>query len=137
MLRWLAIPLLSCAVCAASSAQLRLAWDPSPDAVDGYRLYAGTNSLALSPTNALVKIDAGTNLTAVVNDLLPGRWFFVATAYQRTTNGIPVESAPSNEIMFEVPAPPPNLFPVIVQWNGEIGGPNWSNSVYLKFKLGQ
>lgn len=133
----LAILPLLLAVLSASAAPATLAWDASTNAVDGYRLYAATNSLALSPTNALVKIEAGTNLTATVDALIPGRWFFVATAYRLTTNGIPIESDPSNEIMFDVPAPPPNLFPVIVQWNGEIGGPNWSNAVFLKFKLGQ
>ena len=51
----------------AMAGTVRLAWSPSPSAgVTGYALYAGTNS-PLTVSNALVRVDAGTNLTATVD----------------------------------------------------------------------
>lgn len=130
MLRWLSILFLCwAACCSAPAAQLRLAWDPSPDAVAGYRLYAATNSfcpssvvvlpgsddplltpllppiVATTPgvplSNALRKVDCGLALTGAFADLWPARWHFVATAYLCTGE----ESLPSNEVTHVVPEP--------------------------------
>lgn len=116
----------------ASAAQLRLAWDASPDAVDGYRIYAGTNNAA---TNALVTVNAGTNLTAAVDALPAGMWTFWATAY-RTNVGF-VESLPSNLVFVSVPAPPAKLVTVAVQWNGSVVSTNWQDAGFFRLKIGQ
>ena len=109
-------------------------WDASPDAwVTGYRLYAHTNSMAAGTnlTTAVVKIDAGTNLTATVTNLLPGKFYFVATAYTADN----LESPPSNEIILSVPVQPPNLRTVIVQWSGAVASTNWQDAIFFKFKI--
>lgn len=110
-----------------------LAWDPSPALGVSYRLYAHTNSI--SETNlpaALVRTDAGTNLTATVKGLSGGVWYFAATAY--TTNG--TESVPSENLAFEVPKPPQNMRTVILQWSATVDGTNWLDAGYFKVKFG-
>ena len=91
---------------------LKLAWDASPSTnVVGYALYSGTNS-----GNYLTRTEVGTNLTASVEGLVEGRWYFVVTAF--TTNNI--ESLPSNEVNAEVPKPPANMRTVIVQYGATL-----------------
>jgi len=77
----------------AAAGTVRLAWMASPDAVQGYRIYAGTNS-PLTITNAVGVLDVGTNLTATVTTTNAGRWYFIATAYDANK----IESVPSNEL---------------------------------------
>ena len=109
-----------------------LEWDASPDVwVTGYRLYCGTNSVK-PLTNAVIKIDVGTNLTATVSNLVTGKtYYFVATCY--TAEGL--ESPPSNEVMWTVPFEPLNLRTVIVQWSGAVASTNWQDAVFFKFKI--
>ena len=87
----------------AGSQEVHLAWDASTSTNVIYRIYAGTNSVA-SLTNALVVVNADTNLTATVQLTNAGRWYFVATAVEATSG---LESEPSNEVVAEVPVPPP------------------------------
>ena len=109
-----------------------LEWDASPDVwVTGYRIYCGTNSVA-PLTNAVLKIDCGTNLTCTVSNLLGGHsYYFVATAY--TADGL--ESPPSNEVIWTVPITPPNLRTVVVQWSGLVASTNWQDAVFFKFRI--
>lgn len=88
-----------------SSANVTLAWDPSPTAgVAGYRVYYGVASGTY--TNS-VQVGAVTN--ASLSGLTVGTmYYFAATAFD--TNG--VESPFSNETSF-TPVPPPNQAPTL------------------------
>ncbi|HUS34436.1 MAG TPA: fibronectin type III domain-containing protein [Verrucomicrobiae bacterium] len=69
-----------------------LAWDPSPDAVVGYKLYS-----AISGTTQVGITDVRSATSAVVDNLLDGQTYvFYATAYD--TNS--VESEPSNQLLY-------------------------------------
>ena len=116
----------------AEPGDVKLAWDASYAGVQ-YRLYAAPFSLnATNLPLAMVKLDAGTNLTATVRALSAGTWHFVATAY--TTNNI--ESVPSNQETVQVPAPPPNLRTVSLQWNATVSGTNWLDTGFFRIKFG-
>lgn len=98
----------------AFAGEVTLAWDASPSpAVTNYVLYAHTNSLsATNLASATVKVNAGTNLTALVENLRPPvTWYFVATA---VAGG--VQSDPSNQLIVQVPPPPANARVVAVQF---------------------
>lgn len=127
----LAAALLLSLVCHASA--LHLAWDPSPSSGVRYRLYAHTNTFAgLNLTNATVRLDAGTNRTATVSNILAGtRWFFVATAYD--TNGL--ESIPSQELSAVVPEPPARLSTVVLQFNATVSGTNWLDAGFFRVRF--
>ncbi|NTW44617.1 MAG: hypothetical protein HGB14_09350, partial [Anaerolineaceae bacterium] len=73
----------------AHSAQVNLAWDPSPSEVSGYRLYYGTND-GVYPDSA----DAQTSTTYALNLTQPTH-YIVAKAYDGSGN----ESAPSNQVI--------------------------------------
>lgn len=61
----------------AFAGQVNLAWEPSPTAdVTGYVLYYGTDPAALEFSR-----DMGNVLTAEVDGLAPGDWYFAVTAY--------------------------------------------------------
>ena len=81
----------------ANSAQLTLAWDPSPDPVcTGYKVYWGTVSGNYSWSS-----DAGSQATHTVPDLAEGAtYYFVATAYDAART----ESSFSNEVAQTVSA---------------------------------
>jgi PKD repeat protein len=77
--------------------QLKLAWDPVPNAI-GYRLHYGSSSGTYSSS-----IDAQNSTAITVPGLTDGtRYFFVVQAYAGTTT-----SGFSNEVNAVVPAPPP------------------------------
>jgi hypothetical protein len=112
------IVVLICMADTSIASDLRLAWDASTDAsrVIGYRLYAHTNQL--SETNlaaSVVKRDVGTNLTARLENLSVGRWWFAATAV-----GTNAESGPSNILLVDIPAPPANMRMFVVQYSGTL-----------------
>ena len=83
-------------------------WYASADAtVTGYALYCSTNSFwqgtnqVLAP-ELVARVDAGTNLSAVVTNLAGGRkYYFVVTCYN-----VAGESDYSNELSLDVPKPP-------------------------------
>lgn len=116
-----ALPLLA--------SEVRLAWDASlTQGVTNYVLYAHTNDLAaVSLTNALVKLNVGTNLTARVESLVPGRWWFGATAMK---DGM--ESDLSNTISVEVPRPPRNMRTVVILSSATVT--NWTN-IFFKLRI--
>lgn len=96
---------------------IKLAWDASPTVgVTNYVLYASTNTI--TTTNILssaVRVSVGTNLTATISDLVPGNWYFAATAMK-----LGVESAPSNILQVQVPVAPTNMLTVFVQYSTSI-----------------
>ena len=94
-----------------------IGWDES-DGASGYRLYYGTNSGVYGVT-----VDVGTNLTAKILGLIPGRTnYFAVTAYSSTS-----ESALSAELVYTVPAVITNTI-LTVDHAGKITGP-WTNVV--------
>ena len=94
-----------------------IGWDES-DGASGYRLYYGTNSGVYGVT-----VDVGTNLTAKILGLIPGRTnYFAVTAYRSTS-----ESALSAELVYTVPAVITNTI-LTVDHAGKITGP-WTNVV--------
>lgn len=122
---------------AIDAGEVRLAWDPGPGkAPSGFRLYAGTNSLAQSQASAQVRLDTGTNTECIVSDLAAGRWYFVATAYLVQADGTNwVESLPSNELILDVPATPRDMRTVVLQWNATLSGTNWLDVGFFRVRL--
>ena len=112
---------------------ITLAWDPSSSTnAIGYFIYAGTNAPFCS-TNYTVKVDAGTNLTCTVSNIVPGLWTFAATA--RDTNGL--ESDFSNTVTAEIPLPAPGNFrTVVLQYSGTILSTNWQDMGFFRIKSG-
>ncbi len=107
---------------AAPAATIPLAWDASPDSLGPngtnitYVLYAHTNSISVTNIAATaVRVRIGTNLTAVVEITNAGRWFFVVTAARDGT-----ESVQSNQVIWEIIAPPPNMRTVFLQYSGTL-----------------
>lgn len=91
----------------AASAEVKLAWDPSPDAcVTGYRVYWGYQSRNYSGS-----FDVGNVTTATVGSLGDGTtYFFAVTACA----GTDLESDYSNEVEYTTPVPlPPPPPPVL------------------------
>jgi hypothetical protein len=101
----------------ADPGEIKLAWNASPSAnVTGYFLYAHTNALTDTNFSYTIRADAGTNLTATIQNIASGQWYFAATA--RDTNG--VESLLSNVLPYEIPKPPANMRTVILQYSGSV-----------------
>jgi len=84
----------------ATTRSITLAWDPSPDpSVVGYYLYYGTASHVYGE-----KVDAGSATSATVEGLFVAEtYFFAVTAYNQQQ----MESEPSGEVVYTVPAPDP------------------------------
>lgn len=110
--------------------ELPLAWDASASpGVTNYILYAGTNSItATNLSSYTMRISVGTNLTARVESLAPGQWFFAATAQ---AGGI--ESAPSNILAVEVPPAPQRMRTMVVQYSGTLT--NFYDVGFFRLKL--
>src|SRR5438105_1019392 len=87
-----------------ASQSVGLAWDRSADpSVSGYRLHCGTHSGVYTQT-----IEIGNATTTLVSNLVSGtRYFFAVTAY----NAAGLESPPSNEASYAVPAATPTPTP--------------------------
>lgn len=126
---WLALLLATAS--AAHCGSLKLAWDPSPTPGVTYRIYAHNSPIGTNLAPAVVKLDAGTNLTAQVSNLAPGQWHFVATAVKEG-----IESEPSNELATEVPAKPANMRTVTLQWSATVTGTNWLDAGFFRVKFG-
>lgn len=106
---------------AGSAAQsVTLGWDPSPDpSVVGYYVHFGTASYDYSGL-----VDAGDATTATVSGLDAGQtYYFAVTAY----NQLRIESQPSGEISYKVPAPitvpPPIAGQLRIVQGAASGGP--------------
>lgn len=112
-------------------ADVRLAWDASPtEGITNYVIYAHTNAITQETyTNAVVRINVGTNLTATVEDPSPARWWFTVTAMR---DGL--ESDISNVIEVEVPAPPSGMRTVIVQYSGTLT--NFQDVGFFRLRIG-
>lgn len=96
------------ALAAAAAAEVKLAWDPSPDAsVTGYRVYWGYQSRTYAGS-----FDVGNVTTATVGSLGEGTtYYFAVTACA----GTDLESDYSNEVEYTtpLPLPPPPPSPVL------------------------
>lgn len=115
-MKWL---LLFLAPLTAFGGTVLLAWDASTTpGVTNYVLYAHTNTL--SKTNlaaARVKLNVGTNRTARLESITPGRWDFAASAVMDGA-----ESDISQVASMEVPIAPPNMRTVVLQYSGTVTG---------------
>lgn len=119
--------------------KITLTWEPSPSTnAAGYRLYGDQGHIDW--TQPLVKIDTGTNRIVTVDNVKPGVWHFMATAYAPMTNSdntvVMIESDPSEELLVDVPAPPTNLMTVAVQWIGTLASTNWQDIGFFRLKIG-
>ena len=104
-------------------------WDASPDSsVTNYTLYACTNTIGTN-LSAAVTVEVGTNLTARIEDLLPGRWSFYVTAMAAYR----IQSLPSNVVQAEVPAAPTNMRTVVLQYSGTLT--NFYDVGFFKLRL--
>lgn len=115
----------------AFAGDVSLAWDASPSpSVTSYVLYAHTNSLsATNLASATVRVNAGTNLTALVENLRPpATWYFVCTA---VAGG--VQSDPSNQLIVQVPQPPANERLVAVQFGVTIT--NFTDTGFFRLRI--
>jgi hypothetical protein len=96
----------------AFSGGVTLSWDPSPTpGVTGYVAYYGN-----SPENLQYSRDVGNVLTAKIDDLSPGDWYFAVTAYNpaeesaysnmvdKTIDGFVPPNVPHEPITIPVPA---------------------------------
>ncbi len=114
----------------AFAADLSLAWDPSPGATN-YVLYASQSPLTPTTlTNATLKINVGTNLTATVQNLATGQWYFGATAF---SGGL--QSDLSNILVVGSPAPPANMRTMIVQYSFNLATNGWNDLGFFRLKL--
>jgi hypothetical protein len=94
---------VTCWVWGVQGAQsVSLAWNPDPNAnLAGYRLYCGTTRGVYTQ-----RIEVGKTTTISISNLAAGRtYFFAVTVY----NTAYMESAPSNEVSYTVPASTPTL----------------------------
>ena len=90
----------------AFAGRISLAWDPSPDAVTGYRVYYGPSP---NPRVTGTAETLGHQTTATILKLSQGvTYYFVVTAY--SSGG---ESGPSNEVSGTAVADPANLPPSV------------------------
>lgn len=114
---------------AAQAGSVSLVWDASPDSsVTNYTLYACTNTIGTN-LSAAVTVEVGTNLTARIEDLLPGRWSFYVTAMAAYR----IQSLPSNVVQAEVPAAPTNMRTVVLQYSGTLT--NFYDVGFFKLRL--
>lgn len=104
----------------AIAGEVTLAWNPSPDAVDGYLLEAtsGTNSFTLSTTNLTAKAEADDGTT----------WTFQVRAEKAK-----VRSTPSNQLTVYFPRNATNLITVAVERFTDLTTTN--SAMFLRLKL--
>jgi hypothetical protein len=130
-------------ILSASAGPITFGWNASTGA-DGY-------FVKLSSTVGSLKYDTETNRTLSVN-VPPGNWYVVATAYStNNSQGVKVESDPSNQVQFFSPYPPtsfevhvdnPFSSPIVVlasnpvarvtiflQFKTNLLGTNWSEGI--------
>ena len=108
----LMVALLTLASVAQAAQTITLAWQPSPDQnVAGYRLYFGLSAGEL--TNSF---DLGNVTSKEVSGLEDGQTYFF---HVRAYNDLGVESDPSNELSYTVPAS--------TQGESEVGGESGNN----------
>lgn len=114
----------------AAGGSVTLAWDPTPSTNCTYVLYGTTNTV-LTPTNAQIKVNCGTNLTMQATDIAnAATWRFAVTAAQGA-----LESDFSNQLILQVPVPPANTRSVALQYSGTLVGTNFLDALYLKLRI--
>jgi hypothetical protein len=88
---------VTCWVSGVQGASVTLAWNPDPDTnLAGYRVYSGTTRGVYTQ-----RIEVGKTTSVSISNLAAGRtYFFAVTVY----NTAYMESAPSNEVSYTVPA---------------------------------
>lgn len=114
--------ILFLAALSAEASYLQLAWDASVTDGCDYRLYAqsGTN---------IVRVETGTNLTASLEDILPGFWSFWATAIKDR-----IESDPSNVLTVEVPRTPEGMRTVAIEYTVTLTN-NWEEAGFFRLRI--
>ncbi|MBI3804987.1 MAG: fibronectin type III domain-containing protein [Nitrospirae bacterium] len=94
----------------AWAGQAVLTWDPSPDAVSGYKVYTGTVSGIY-----LTAVDVGTGTTYTVPNLIDGlTYYFAVTAYDGAGNESPSSNEVSKAIPLAIDLTPPILSSITV-----------------------
>src|SRR5687768_6424842 len=99
--------------------EVKLAWDwePLPDSDNtNSPNFILTGIRPFSTITNTVSINAGTNKTATIIDLIPGIWTFNAKAVM--TNG--VSSGPSSSVAVEVPPAPTNMRTIALQYSATV-----------------
>lgn len=98
-------------------ADIKLQWNPSTSlGVTNYVVYASTNVLTSSNLyDRAARLNVGTNLTATIQNIRTGSWWFTVTAM---SNGL--ESDCSNIINVNVPVAPQNLRTIVIQYDGTL-----------------
>lgn len=114
----------------AFAGSLRLAWDASPTPGVEYLLYVQSDTAPFTYTNYAARVNVGTNLTAHVYQIQPGKWNFAVTA---VTNS--VESDFSNVLPVEVPGPPTNARTVTLQYNASVTSTNWTDVTVFRVRI--
>lgn len=97
----LALLVVLCSTGLSAQTPVTLAWDASPTAVDGYRVYVGSDR----PGVYMTSLDVGNVLEHTVTGLPDGTWYFVVVAGKGD-----LWSAVSNEVTVTIggtPPPPP------------------------------
>ena len=132
------LPTLLLLLCAGRvfGVDLGLLWDPSSSpAVTNYVIYCSTNTLNVTggtsnlAASATTIINAGTNTTVTLQNILPAHWQFAATAQ---AGGI--ESSPSNVLDVEVAQPPGKLRPLLLQYGFDLSHMT-NNAVFFQLKF--
>lgn len=118
----------------ASAAEIRLAWNPSPDPhVTAYVLYSTTNLLTEATARLAARLNVGTNNTWTITNLTAGLWTFGVTAATPAGTNVLVESSISPTLHVEVPRPPDHLRTVIVEYSVTLT--NFSPVGFLRMRL--
>jgi len=85
MKHFLTLFILLLTAAAAYSAQVTLAWEPSPTAsVTGYEVRYSQNEATLATGEGAYIVDAGDTLTYALDGLGKGTWHFAVLAYNDT-----------------------------------------------------
>lgn len=104
-------------------------WDPGASTTN-YLFYASTNGLSIL-TNAVVRLNVGTNITCTVQNLAPGIWTFGVTGI---ANGL--ETDLSNTLIIQVPPQPPGNFrTVFVDYGPAVVGPFTNVATFFRLRI--
>lgn len=121
--------LMSPMTMSATAGEVRLAWDASATTnVTNYLILAHTNNSVGMRTNS-VRVNAGTNTTALVEGMKDGTtWYFVCVAQ---AGGLTSEN--SNMVIAQTPLPPASMRTVAVQYGATLT--NFSDVGFFRLRI--